>query len=210
MKTTMTFAVLGLVAMSVAGCYESYQRYGTDDASLETCEIEISTNALDGAEVTVDGVVSGGTVELGMGLHTFSATAVGYFSTSQTVEVTTECVPVELQLLPNLNGWYDLALDDPRYSRFLLQIRQDENSEAIVADDWREGTPTSEHPHEHFSGTVSFDREVHLTSPDSSRMELWGEWTPPRREGVARIEGAYDYISEEGGNWVAELRPVAP
>ena len=212
MKGLWTIVVLGVVFVS--GCYESYQNYGDgrDSFPVVTCEVAVTTNALDGATITIDGESVGDvardiTVELAMGRHTFAASAVGYFQASKVVEVTRECEPVELRLLPNLNGWYNLVLYNRSYYRFVLQIRQDENSEVLAADDWREGSPTSEHPHEHFSGTVSFDREVHLLSLGSPRTEFWGEWTPPRGGGVARIEGAYDYISEEGGDWVAESRP---
>ncbi len=202
-----TMMIVVLVSMFATGCWESYQNYGTGDAALEICEVQVTTNALDGAAITVGGVVIDGTVELAAGLHTFAATAVGYFQASKVVEVTAECAPVELRLLPNLNGWYGFVLHGRSYHRFVLRIRQDENSEVFAADAWREGTPTSEHPYQHFVGSVSFDRDVHLLSEDSTGMELWGEWTPPRREGVARIEGAYDYASEEGGDWLAESRP---
>jgi len=209
MKKGMMIAVF--VSMFASGCWESYRNYGTDDAALETCTVEVTTNALDGATITVDDEPIGGVVvELTLGFHVFAATAPGYFPASAVVDVTSECVPVGLRLLPNLNGEYDFVLHGRSYYRFTMQIRQDENSEIFAADAWREGTPTSEHPYQHFVGTVSFDREVLLLSEDSTGMELWGEWTPPRREGVARIEGAYDYASEEGGDWLAESRPAGP
>lgn len=207
-----TMFVFGFVAVFASGCYESYQRYGTDMSSLETCVVAVTTNALDGATITVDDTALDGEVELTVGsTHTFAATAVGYFSVSVVAEVTAECAPVELRLLPNLNGWYDLVLDGRTYRRFMLQIRQDEGSEDLVADIWREGTPTSEHPYQHFAGAVTYDRDVHLLSEDSSRLDLTGEWTPPRLGGIARIAGGFNYLStDEDGDWLAELRPDSP
>ncbi|MFH2136717.1 MAG: hypothetical protein ABII19_03780 [Patescibacteria group bacterium] len=207
MKTTM-IAVFGFVSVFASGCYDSYRNYGEDTSPLEICEVQVTTNALDGADVTVDGTPIDGTAELQMGPHTFAATALGYFPASVTVEVDESCAPVELRLLPDLNGDYDLVLDGRTYHRFTLQIRQDEGSEDLIADIWREDTPTSEHPYQHFTGTVSFDRDVHLLSEDSSRLDLWGEWTPPRLSGVARIAGGFNYLStDEDGDWLAESRP---
>jgi hypothetical protein len=210
MKTTM---IAVFVSLFLGGCYDSWadqcdgEECGREDFPVVTCEIAVTTNAIDGATVTVDGVETGTTVELTMGSHTFAATAAGYFPVSVVAEVAEACAPVELRLLPNLNGWYDFVLHGRTYYRFMMQIRQDEASAVFAADIWREGTSTSEHPYQHFAGAVSYDRDVDLLSEDSSEMYLWGGWTPPRREGVARIEGAYDYFSGEGGDWVAESRP---
>ncbi len=206
-KGTTMIVALGFVFLG--GCYESYQRYGTDMTPLETCVVAVTTNALDGADVTVDGEPIDGEVELAVGsTHTFAASAIGYFPTSVVVEVADECAPVEIQLLPNLNGWYDLVLDGRSYRRFTMQIRQDEGSEDLVADIWREGTPASEHPYQHFAGAVTYDRDVHLLSEDSARLDLWGVWTPPRLGGIARIGGGFNYLStDEDGDWLAESRP---
>lgn len=208
MKRMTTIAMV-LVSLFAAGCYESYQNYSDDSFAVETCEVQVTTNALDGAAITVDGAAIDGTAELAMGsTHIFVASAVGYFPASVVAEVTEACEPVVLRLLPNLNGWYDFVLDGRSYHRFTMQIRQDENSETIVADTWQEGTPISEHPYQHFAGTVSYDRDVHLLSEDSSRLDLWGEWTPPRLGGIARIVGAFSYLStDEDGTWLAESRP---
>ncbi len=201
MRTTIGMA---LVSVLVAGCYESYQNYGTDDVSLEVCVIQVTTNALDGAAVTVDGVAIGDSVELRPGAHTFSATAAGYFPVSRTVEVGAACESVALQLFPDLNGDYDLVLHNRIYDRLLLHLDQDGEGN-LVGYDWYEDDPG--HSFEEFTGTVTIDGVVQLLSDDSVRMDLRGNWTPPRLYGIARISGTWTSAAGGGGDWVAESRP---
>jgi len=202
MKTTM-IAVFGFVSVFASGCYDSYRNYGEDTSPLEICEVQVTTN-VSGATVTVDDIVTGSTVEIGMGFHTFAATAPGYFPASTAVEVDESCSPVELQLRPDLNGDYDLVLHNRIYDRLLLHLDQDADGN-LVGYDWYADDPG--HMFQEFTGTVTADGEVHLLSDDSVRMELLGQWTPPGIGGVSRIAGNWTSAPGGGGDWLAESRP---
>ncbi|MBI5071912.1 PEGA domain-containing protein [Candidatus Falkowbacteria bacterium] len=205
MKGLMTCAALGFVF--VAGCYGSYQNYGDgrgeDSFPIVTCEVTVTTNA-DGATITVDGVVAGGTVELTVGSHTFVATAAGYIPASAVVDVDETCAPVALRLRPNLNGDYDLVLHNSIYDRLLLHLDQDEEGN-LVGYDWYADDPG--HSFQEFTGTVSFDGEAYLLSDDSVRLNLTGRWTPPGIGGISRIVGTWISAAGGDGEWLAESRP---
>lgn len=201
----MIAMVFGFVAVSMAGCYASYQRYGDGSlpAGLETCEVRVTTNAV-GAEVTADGVVINGTAELPAGPHAFAATAPGYFPASVVVEVDESCAPVTLRLWPDLTGDYDLVLHNRIYDRLLLHLDQDEEGN-LVGYDWYADRP--DRSFQEFVGTVSPDGEVYLLSDDSVRLNLTGRWTPPGIGGIARIAGTWTSAPGGDGDWLAESRP---
>lgn len=210
----MTMIAMVSVSLFVGGCYESYagqcegEECGREDFPVVTCMIVITTNAIDGATVTVDGAAIGATVELEVGSYTFAASAAGYFSASQTVEVTRECEPVELRLMPNLNGLYDLVLIRTIHDRLILHVEQ--TGTDIWAEDWYEERP--EYAWQVFSGSISVNGEVSidLLSEDSVRLHMEGTWTPPRRDGVARISGNWHAGDMSEGTWLAESRPTSP
>lgn len=212
MKGLMAF--VALVSVFVSGCYKSWadqcqgEECGREDFPVVTCEIAVTTNAIDGATITVDDVAIDGVVELATGPHAFVAEAAGYYSVSQTVEVTRECTPVELALLPNLNGLYDLVLYNRIYDRLILHIEQ--TGMDLWAEDWYEARP--EFAWQFFNGTISVNGEVvvDLLSDDSVRLRMEGHWTPPRGGGVARIEGTWRAADMADGDWVAESRPTSP
>jgi hypothetical protein len=209
MKGLMMFAAL--VSVFATGCYDSWadqcegEECGREDFPVVTCEIAVTTNAMDGATVTVDGVETGTTVELEVGFYTFAASAAGYYSASQTVEVTRECEPVELRLMPNLNGLYDLVLYHTIYDRLILHVVQ--TGTDVWAEDWYEDRP--EFAWQFFNGSISVNGEVviDLLSDDSVHLHMEGLWTPPRGGGVARIEGTWRAADMSDGIWVAESRP---
>ncbi|MFA5413210.1 MAG: hypothetical protein WC348_01575 [Patescibacteria group bacterium] len=201
MKTTMIAMVL--VSVFATGCWDSYQNYGEDTSPLATCEVEVTTNVVE-VVITVDGVVIGGVAELATGMHTFAATAPGYYPASVVAEVTEACAPVELQLFPDLAGDYDLVLHNSIYDRLLLHLDQDEEGN-LVGYDWYTDDPG--HSFQDFTGTVSFDGEVHLLSDDSVRLNLTGRWTPPGIGGVSRIVGNWTSAAGGDGDWLAESRP---
>ena len=210
MKTTM---IAVFVSLFLGGCYESYadqcegEECGRVDFPVVTCEIAVTTNAIDGATVTVNGEpVVGSVVELAVGSYTFAASAAGYYSASQVVVVTRECEPVELRLMPNLNGLYDLVFYHTRYDRLILHIEQ--TGTDIWAEDWYEDRP--EYAWQIFSGSVSVNGEVavDLLSEDSVHLYMEGTWTPPRLGGVARIDGTWRAADMSEGTWTAESRPA--
>ena len=199
---------LTMIMVLVSGCYDSYQNYGDgrgdDSFPIVTCEVAVTTTPAE-ATVTVDGdVVSGGSVELATGFHTFVAAAPGYFPASAVVEVTEACAPVELTLFPNLNGEYDLVLHNRIYDRLLLHLDQDVDGN-LVGYDWYPDRP--DHIFQEFTGTVSADGQVRLLSDDSVRLDLRGRWTPPGIGGVSRIVGTWTSAAGGDGDWLAESRP---
>ena len=188
-------AVFGFVF--VAGCYESYQNYGEDTSPLVNCEVTVMTNAPN-STIAVDGTVVTVPVTVAVGSRVFAATAPGYFPTSQTVEVIEDvCAPVELTLLPDIRGDWDITFVHTIEDRLILHLEQDGTS--IWGFDRYE--ESDEIWQEFEDGSVGYDGDVHLLSNDSVRLDIIGIYLAPNR-----MEGTWTTVPGGGGTWWATRR----